>query len=79
MAEEKAAPMFQEHLLTKIHTLVELPISHGLIERMQTLESLLPHFEVREFQYSDLRGTGNLDRERDLDCLRLIQRIQKAG
>ena len=52
-------PQFQEHLLTKIHTLVELPISHGLIERMHTLESLLPHFEVREFQYFDLRGAGN--------------------
>jgi hypothetical protein len=59
MTEEKALPQFQEHLLTKIHTLVELPISHGLIERMHTLESLLPHFEVREFQYFDLRGARN--------------------
>lgn len=60
MTEERAAPLFQEHLLTKIHTLVELPISHGLIERMQTIEALLPHFEVREFQYHDLRGAREL-------------------
>ena len=50
------APPFREDLLTVIHQLVELPISHGLIGRMRTLESLLVHFEAKEFAYYDVRG-----------------------
>ncbi len=51
-----ANPPFREDLLVIIHDLVDLPISHGLIKRMKQLETLLVHFESREFTYTDYRG-----------------------
>ena len=50
-----STPPFREDLLVTIHELVALPISHGLIARMKTLEMLLTHFEAREFRYWDRR------------------------
>jgi hypothetical protein len=49
-------PQFREELLTVIHQLIDLPISHGLVTRMTTLERLLVHFEAREFAYSSAQG-----------------------
>lgn len=49
-------PPFKEEILSIIHKLVDLPISHGLIARMKQLEHLLTHFEAREFTYYDHRG-----------------------
>ena len=53
----KPKPLFDPYHVEIVADLVELPISHNLIDRMKMLEKLLSAYEVREFAYYTNRGT----------------------
>jgi hypothetical protein len=55
-SETATKPAFDPYVVEMVADLVELPISHNMIDRMKTLERLAAAFEAREFRYMSERG-----------------------
>ena len=54
--DSQVKPPFDPYVIELVADLVDLPISHNMIDRMKTLERLASAYEAREFRYFSRRG-----------------------